>query len=407
MATAVHDSDLSFLPVLRLAERSTWEDLHGALAAAREQSAFAVTDHGLPVALRYADVDRALRSRDFVFGDLIAAVGQPEGPFHDWWNSTISSFNPPEHTRLRRLLAGAFTPKRVEELRPRIRGYVQDAIASGVAAGEIDGVALAHTLPMRIVGGLLGVPAEDINVFEQWTGQLARGFDPSTAKDPAAVAMVDRALRNLRGYSQDMVRDRRARPRNDLISTLVEERDGAGRLTDEEVIAHIIFMLFAGHDTSKSALQMAIMLMGRYPGQTALIREQPELAADAVEEITRFESPVFMTTRQPTVAVEMGDGVRLAAGQTVGMALVSAARDPRGMPDADIFNIRRAERRAIGFGAGIHFCLGVNLAKAEIEETVRGLATMTSSMELTHQPDVIPFHLVRSFQRLSLTVTSA
>jgi cytochrome P450 len=406
MTVVTSGLDLEFLPVLRLGEASTWDDIHGALAEAREQAPFAVTDHGLLVALRYAEVDGMLRSRDFVFGDLIAAMGQTDGPLYDWWHSTVSAFNPPDHTRLRRLLAAAFTPRRVEEMRPRIRASVEEALLPSLDSGRVDGIALAHTLPMRIMGGLLGVPRQDIDVFEKWTGELARGFDPSTAADPAAVAMVDSALKNLQDYSVELVRARRANPQDDLISTLVEERDGADRLTDGELVAHIVFMLFAGHDTTKSALQMASMLTARFPEQTALIREQPALVSGAVEEVMRFESPVFMTTRQPTMDLQVG-GLALTKGQTVGMCLVSAARDRRGMPDADVFDICRTERRSIGFGAGIHFCLGVNLAKAELEEAVRGLATKTSSVELGAEPKLMPFHLVRHFKELPLNVTPA
>jgi hypothetical protein len=253
---------------------------------------------------------------------------------------------------------------------------------------------------------LLGVPREDIDVFEKWTGELARGFDPSTAADPTAVAMVDSTLKNLQDYSAELVSARRANPQDDLISTLVKERDGADRLTDGELVAHIVFMLFAGHDTTKSALQMASMLTARFPEQTALIREQPALVSGAVDEVMRFESPVFMTTRQPAMDLQVG-GLALAKGQTVGMGLVSAARDRRGMSDADVFDIRRTERRSIGFGAGIHFCLGVNLARAELEEAIRGLATKTSSIELGAEPELIPFRLVRHFKELTLNVTPA
>jgi cytochrome P450 len=167
-----------------------------------------------------------------------------------------------------------------------------------------------------------------------------------------------------------------------------------------------VFMLFAGHDTTKSALQMASMLTARFPEQTALIREQPALVSSAVDEVMRFESPVFMTTRQPAMDLQVG-GLALTMGQTVGMGLVSAARDRRGMPDAYVFDIRRTERRSIGFGAGIHFCLGVNLARAELEEAIRGLATRTSSVELGAEPELIPFRLVRQFKELPLNVTPA
>lgn len=394
------------LPVVPLGDAAAWVDIHETLAVARESSPIAITDAGLPVALRYAEVDSILKSDEFEFGDLIKAVGQTEGRFYDWWHETISAFNPPAHTRLRRLLVAAFTAKRVRELRPTIRGVVEEALEPCLERGYMDIEDFAHVLPMRIMGGVLGVPREDVSVFEELTTDLASGFNVATSKDPAAVDRVNAALKELQEYAAEMVRDRRKHPKDDLVSTWVEERDGADRLSDSELVAHIVFMIFAGHDTTKGAIQIASMLLAKYPEQTALVRADPELSVAAVDEVMRFESPVVMTTRQPLHDLEVA-GVPLAKGRPVGVVLVSAARDPRDFPNADAFDIRRTERRAIGFGSGIHFCLGATLAKAELQEAVRGLATRTSSIELTHEPVWYPFRTLRGFEELRLSLKPA
>jgi cytochrome P450 len=392
------------LPVVPLGDAAAWVDLHATLAAAREASPFGITDAGLPVALRFAEVEYILKSDQFEFGDLIAAVGQTEGPFYDWWHETISAFNPPAHTRLRRLLAAAFTARRVNDLRPTIRRVVEDALEPCLERGYMDIVDFAHVLPMRIMGGVLGIPREDVTVFDTLTDQLASGFNVATSKDPVGVANVNSALKELQEYAAEMVRDRRAHPKDDIVSTLVQERDGIDRLTDAELVAHIVFMIFAGHDTTKGATQIATMLLAKHPDQTALIRENPDLSGAAVDEVMRYESPVVMTTRQPLADLEI-EGVPFVQGRPIGVVLVSAARDPRGFERADQFDICRTERRAIGFGSGIHFCLGANLAKAELQEAVRGLATRTASIELTHDVAWQPFKTLRGFDELRLAVT--
>lgn len=392
------------LPVLRLGDAAVWQDLQSHLAEARERAAFARTDAGLVVALRYAEVDSILRSNKFEFGDLIAAVGQTSGPFYDWWHRTISAFNPPAHTRLRRLLGGAFSPKRVNQLRVLITALVNEALDPCLAKGHMDIVDFAHVLPMRVMGAVLGVPREEHAIFEELTITIAKGFHTGTAEDPVLVQKVFDSLAKLTEYSERLVAQKRAQPQDDLISTLLQERDGNDQLTTQELVDHIVFMLFAGHDTTRSTLSIATMLLGKHQDQTQLIREDPSLAEPAVEEIMRFESPVMLTTRQPIDDAEI-DGVQLPAGVPVGVSLTSAARDTRGMPDADVFNVRRTDKRGIGFGSGLHFCLGATLARAELQEAVRAIATRTSEVRLAEEPRWYPFKAVRGFDEVRLKLT--
>ncbi|MEV6655065.1 cytochrome P450 [Streptomyces sp. NPDC051219] len=355
------------LPVIPLGEESTWQTLQEHLAKARAVSRFARTDSGLVFALRHADVDAILRSDEFEFGDLIASFGRYDGVFYDWWHRTISSFNPPQHTRLRRLLGGAFTPKRLKPQRQAITDIVNEALDPCLEKGYVEAKDFAHVIPLRVMGDVLGIPREQHALYEDLTQMVAMGFQNGTAEDPELVKSVDDAVIKLGEYSRTVIEEKRRNPGPDLITAMLEERDGVERLTEQELLDHIIFMLFAGHDTTKSALPIAMMLLAKYPDQTELIRQNPDLAKDAVDEITRFEPAVLFTTRQPITDI-VWKGQFLPKGIPVGQCLVSAGRDEEGMPDADTFNIQRGVYRPISFGSGTHFCLGVNLARLELEE---------------------------------------
>ncbi|GAA1538688.1 cytochrome P450 [Nocardioides humi] len=391
------------LPVIPLGEEATWQTLQEHLTEARTVSPFARTDSGLVFALRHADVDAILKSDAFEFGDLIASFGNYEGVFYDWWHRTISAFNPPAHTRLRRLLGGAFTPKRLKPLRQTIIDIVNEALDPCLEQGHVDIEQFAHVIPLRVMGDLLGIPREQQSMYEDLTQMVAMGFHNGTADEPELRKAVDDAVLQLDGYSRGLIEEKRRDPGPDLITAMLEERDGVDRLTEQELVDHIIFMLFAGHDTTKGALSIATMLMAKYPGQTDLLRQNPALARSAAEEVMRFESTVLFTTRQPVEDIEW-HGQLLPKGIPVGQCLVSAGRDEEGMPDAGTFDITRSANRAIPFGSGIHFCLGVNLARAEIEEAVVALATRSRELGLDGEPQWSPFKSVRGFKELRVPV---
>ncbi|MFD9665107.1 cytochrome P450 [Rhodococcus sp. NPDC059968] len=394
------------LPLLRLDDPDTWQDLHGHLAQARAASPFAVTESGLKMAVRHAEVESVLRSDAFEFGDLIAAVGTTSGTFYDWWHQTISSYNPPDHTRLRRLLGGAFTPKRVNPLRVIIQQITDEALGVCLDRGTMDISDFAHVLPMRVMATLLGIPSGDHARYEELTILVGAGFSHATAGNPELLGRVNAAVTELYQYSREVVARKHREPGPDLISALIEEHDGVDRLTDDEVVNHIIFMLFAGHDTTRGALSIASMLLATHPDQMQLIRDDPTRARDAVDEVMRYESTVTFTTRQPVKDIEIS-GVHLPKGVPVGVCIASAARDTEGMPDAGTFDILRKEKRAISFGSGIHFCLGTNLARAEIEIAIQSLATRTSDIALEGDPNWHPFKNVRGFDSLPLTLKAS
>lgn len=280
--------------------------------------------------------------------------------------ASFLSLDPPDHTRLRRLVSKAFTPRVIAALEPRIREIVAELFAGFADGDSVDVVSqLAYPLPVRVITELLGVPERDHDRFEGWSRWLVRGLDPVMAvTDPAELAEIERAQREFQDYFTGLIGQRRARPGNDLLSRLVLIEEQGDQLSEAELIATCTLLLVAGHETTANLIANGVLALLRHPDQFAALRADPELIGGTVEEVLRYDPPVQLTTRivrRPTPVEDVvvpTDGVLL-------LLLGAANRDPAVFADPDRFDVTRDARQHLSFAAGAHFCLGAPLARLE------------------------------------------
>ncbi len=282
--------------------------------------------------------------------------------------------DPPEHTRLRKLVTKAFTPRIVGQQGPMVQAIVDDLIAGAKRKAERqDGVdfmrAVAAPLPALVIAALLGVPQEDWEKFKAWSDN-AMTFDPEA---------IRRGLHNplrLDRYLRDLISQRRAEPRDDLITALVHARDEDDALTEDEVIAQCTVILVGGYETTTVALGSALALLQKQPELWDAMRAQPELVSTVVEECVRLESPFQFNTRVAKEDLEIG-GEAVRAGEFVWMWVAAANRDPRRFPNPDIIDPHRADGKHLAhlaFGGGVHYGLGAALARLEMRIALTTLA---------------------------------
>ncbi|MEW2587343.1 cytochrome P450 family protein [Streptomyces virginiae] len=275
--------------------------------------------------------------------------------------SNMLRSDPPDHTRLRRLVSKAFTARRVAQMRPRIQAITDGLLDAIVPAGRADLVAdFALPLPVTVIGELLGVPVDDQHDFQRWTDRMImRGAEPP---DPA---VVDEAWQHMRAYVTALIRAKRAHPGDDLLSGLITARDEEARLSEDELIAMVFLLLAAGYITTVNLISGGIAMLLAHPDQLDLLRSDPELLGSAVEEFLRYDGPVSPgIARFAREDVEIA-GVTVPRGATVLIASAIADRDPARFPDPDRLDITRPDNAHLAFGHGVHYCLGAPLARLE------------------------------------------
>nr|WP_055589349.1 cytochrome P450 [Peterkaempfera griseoplana] len=274
--------------------------------------------------------------------------------------------DPPKHTRLRRLVGSTFTPRRVESLRPRVQQAATALLESCPPHEPVDLLeAFAFALPVLVICDLLGIPAEDRAVVQGWSTTVARtGFDPRSRQAGR------RAEGELQRYFAGLISHKRQHPGDDLLSALTRARDGNGRLSEQELVSTAWLLLFAGHKTTAYLIGNAVHHLLGHPGQLQRLRERPELMESAVEELLRFDGSVESATfRYAAEDLTIG-GTRIPKGALVQISLSSANRDPEKFDAPDLLDIERAggaHSAHLGFGHGIHYCLGAPLARMETQ----------------------------------------
>jgi cytochrome P450 len=270
--------------------------------------------------------------------------------------------DPPEHTRLRRLVSRAFTARLIERLRPRVAAIV-DGLLAGVH-GDVDLIsALAHPLPVIVISEMLGVPAEDQDRFKGWSDLLARGLDPDFVVPPDDLGRRDKARAEFGEYFRDLAARRRSAPGEDLLSGLVAIEE----LSEDDLVATCILLLVAGHETTVNLIANGTLALLRSPDQLAWFREHPSSAPSVVEELLRYDPPVQLSARVALEDAEVA-GQRIRAGEIVMLLLGAANRDPEVFADPERLDVSRfvtETPRHLAFGQGIHFCLGAPLARME------------------------------------------
>lgn len=281
--------------------------------------------------------------------------------------------DPPDHTRMRKLLNHGFTSSALAELRPRVQRIVGDTLDRLVSAGaggrDVDFVAeFAYPLPATVIAGMIGVPDSDLDRFHKWSSELAP-LVGSALQTPDKLTPAERAAREMTAYFEDVIRQRRAEPpapgQRAIIDRLIEAEEGGDALSMAELIANCVLLLFAGHETTTNLLANGLMALMRHPDQMALFRRDPAgLADSAVEEFLRYDGPIGSISRGTLEAIEVG-GVAIPKGKRVFCMLNAANRDPERFADPDRLDITREKNRHLIFGYGIHFCVGAPLARME------------------------------------------
>ena len=290
----------------------------------------------------------------------------------------VITTDPPKHDRLRTLVNRGFTPGRIGRVEPRIREIAAELFAAMDTRGECDLVSeLAVPLPVRVIAELLGVDPDRFEDFKRWSQAAVAIFGRSAS--PEVRAAANASIDELADYIDAAAEERRVKPRQDLISVLIE-KEAEDALTLDEVIGFVILLLVAGNETTTSLIGSTAIALHDHPGQLAAVQAEHALIPSLVEEALRYTSPVQLLFRQTTREVELG-AVRLPKDAIVLPSYAAANRDPKRFPDPDRFDVKRNAQGHLAFGLGIHFCLGAGLARLEARVAFEGLVPRLEKLQ--------------------------
>ena len=344
------------------------------------------------------------RRLSFPAVELLELQGLTDGIIHERTVKGLMTQSGPPHARLRRLVTGAFTPRQVERLRPRLREYLEGLWQDIAPAGRCDAVtALARPLPSMAIAELLGVPG-DAALLARWSASLQAVFDMDM---DARRAEIEAAYEEVRDYTADLVARRREQAGDDLMSALVHyERDG-DRLTDDEIYTLAASIISGGTDTTESQLAHGLRLFADHPEQWDLLGNDPALAEQACQEVLRFEPIVPFTARLVREELEV-EGIVFPAGTVLFVCAATANRDPQTYTDPGRFDITadRGGAQVVTFGFGAHFCAGSHLARAEIIEALTFLAPRMRDLRPDGEPSFGTPAGIYSMHRLPLRFTA-
>ncbi|GAB1642144.1 cytochrome P450 family protein [Krasilnikovia sp. MM14-A1259] len=337
---------------------------------------------------RYADVQRALH--DPALGRQLDRLPEHLAALHRRWESdplamvrrNVFNLDPPDHTRLRRLIAPAFGARTVAAIEHRIEQVVDDLVTGLADDGTVDVIErLALPLPVLVVAELVGFGIDDHARLRRWSDDMLRSRDP---------VQVRRAGTEFIGYVQEQLAFRWAHPGDDLLTRLLSARQ-AGELSHHELISSVFQLLLAGDETTVNLIGNAVLELLRHPDQLARLRARPELIDSAIEEVMRFNGPVGHARPLYALADVTIGGTVIPQGDTVIPVLLAANRDPAVFTDPDVFDIGRSPNRHLGFGHGIHFCLGAALARLQARAAVGTLLRRLPHLELAADPEQLPW----------------
>jgi cytochrome P450 len=297
--------------------------------------------------------------------------------------------DPPDHTRYRKLLSETFTPNSVEKIRPRVvelAGGLIDELPQDAPFDFIE--QFSFHLPVIVISEYLGTPPEARNEVRKWSEDLShtlfvKAKDGVPGKDRAALG--ESAIAGFAGFFQEIINERRARPKDDLISRMTQVRDGEVAFSDDEIISQCILMIFAGHETTANLLANGVVAFDRNPDQWQLLRSRPELAKSATEEMLRYDGPIAAQGRWARTTFEIRDKT-IKENDRVMLVQYAANHDPEAFEDPERFDITRTPNRHLGFGHGIHTCLGSPLARIESQESLKLFSQRFSALEVITKP---------------------
>lgn len=348
----------------------------------------------------YEDVVAVLRDTERFSSDRMAYLENEIGaderklyqPIFEVLSRWMVFIDPPDHTRLRRLLNTSFTPRAVGQYRPRVRAIVNDLLKKIEPHRKMEVVhEFAYLVPLTVILELLGAPALDRDLIKHWSEQIGTFFF-LRADEPRRREIACEGVTSLVDYLRPLVAQRRESPALDLISALVgfEEQ---GDLSEQEILATCVLLVFGGHETTMNLIANGTLALSRHPDQWERLKREPELIETAVEELLRYDGSVKATVRWAKSDADVG-GKKIAAGQKVLCALSAANRDPAQFPDPDRLDITRNPNPHVAFGQGIHICLGAPLARVECQEAIASLTRRlpvpkVANDQLEYHPTVV------------------
>jgi cytochrome P450 len=361
------------------------------------------------VLTRYADVKPALHDPRLNSGDRIAAImrGLPEGERDRFQvlathlNRWVAFVDPPDHTRLRRLVTKAFTPAVMEDLRSTIQATVNELLDAVQGQAQFDIVeALAFPLPATVIAALLGIPPDDREDFKRWSNAIGLFVSGGIASVERAETAQDSVLQ-LGEYFHGLAEERRRDPADDLLSALVTLEEQGDTLSHDELISMCVQLLFAGHETTEGSTALGLLALFRNPDEFERLRREPALVDSAVEEILRYDTSVQRQARVLSEDMAIG-GSRLRKSQYVLGFIAAANRDPEAFDEPDRFDIGRQPNPHMSFGHGIHYCLGGPLARVELQVVFRSLLDRYPNLRMPPQP--LEYEKLLSMRKLKALV---
>ncbi|MFC0598491.1 cytochrome P450 [Streptomyces palmae] len=357
---------------------------------------------------RHADVSALLRDRrlgrtyrhrftDEEFGR--PAPSPAHEPFHTLNDHGLLDLEPPDHTRIRRLVSKAFTPRTVEVLAPTVRRLAEGLVDDLLAEGGGDLIAqVAEPLPVAVIAEMLGVPEADRRLLRPWSADICGMYELDPGEEVARRAV--RASLEFSAYLRELIAARRAHPGEDLISALIAAHDGGDRLTEQEMVSTCVLLLNAGHEATVNSTGNGWWALFRNPEQLARLRTDPQgLLPTAIEELLRFDSPLQLFERWVLEDIEVA-GVPIPRGSEVALLFGSANRDPDRFDRPEVLDLSRTDNAHLSFGAGIHYCLGAPLARIELAASFGALLRRAPGLRPVREPEWNPGFVIRGLREL-------
>lgn len=338
---------------------------------------------------RYNDIVAALRDERFgreirrvVPQEQLPEIPKAYEPLAHMCRSWFSFRDPPDHTRLRSLVNRAFSPRVVEAMRPRIEEIAEDLLTAVQGSSSMDLIAdFAFPLPVIVIAEMLGLPLADRAKFKQWSSALNTALVNPGAATPDVLTKATEATLQCSEYLGSLIKKRRRDPQNDLLSALIATHEQTDKLTEEELVSVCMLLLNAGHESSLNFIGNSMLTLLQHPHQLQQLRGEPDLMPRALEELLRYESPFQMTFRVAFTHCTL-HGKTIEPGQSIGMVLAAANRDPIHFPNPDRLEFTRLPARHLAFGLGRHSCIGAPLARAEGQIAITTLLRRFSKLEL-------------------------
>jgi cytochrome P450 len=365
-----------------------------------------VTVGGIKQVTTFRLCDRVLKDTTFgrgTYNQLVKkAIG--EGPLYESLRRWILYLDPPDHTRLRGLVMRAFTPRAVARLRDQVATIVDALVSDLISAVTTDFLScFAYLLPVHVICELLGVPREDRDEFKTWSTDLGRGLVIS-AMSPEVVARGNEAATRLNEYVCALIADRRHSPQGGFLDDLIAAEDESGKLSNDELIATVVLLFFAGHETTVNLLGNGTLALLREQTQWKALCANPSLAHSAVEEMLRIDTPVQRASRIALAETTL-DGQVVNEGEMINILIGGANRDPARFANPDQFIVDRADGPHLAFSAGAHYCAGASLARLEAQIAMAALSTRAPGLRLaTDEPVFRPNAILRGLQTLPVSI---